>query len=90
MLTHLPSVALHTETSHLFCTANQKTDFQMKRNTGLKWAKMQITAALLKRTSPWIFKCYFPYIFSLKQLLKYHSQDKIFQFNVFLELKSFL
>ena len=27
-------VALHVETSHLFCSANQMTGFYMKRNTG--------------------------------------------------------
>ena len=34
-----PSVAFHIETSHLFCSANQKTDFYMKLNTGLKWVE---------------------------------------------------
>ena len=34
-----PSLAFHTETSHLFCSADQMTGFYMECNTGLKWIK---------------------------------------------------
>ena len=33
------SVGFHINTSDLFCTANQMTDFYLKCNTGLKWVK---------------------------------------------------
>ena len=46
-----PSVALHIETSHLVCPANQMTGFYMKCNTGLKWVKM-ISCQLLTRMIP--------------------------------------
>ena len=32
-----PSFAFHTETSHLFCSANKMTGFYMKSNSGLQW-----------------------------------------------------
>ena len=32
-----PSVAFHSETSHLIYTANQMTGFFIKCNSGLKW-----------------------------------------------------
>ena len=32
-----PSVTFHTETSHLICSTNQMTGFDMKYKTGLKW-----------------------------------------------------
>ena len=38
-LTHFSSVALHEETSHLFCRAKRMTGFYIKRKTGLKWVK---------------------------------------------------
>ena len=37
-----PSVAFHIETSHLFCSGKQMTDFYIKRNNGLKLIKMLI------------------------------------------------
>ena len=36
-----PSVALHKETSHLFCRPKQVIRFYMKRNTGVKWVKRE-------------------------------------------------
>ena len=44
-----PSVLFHIETSHLFCTANQMTDFYTKCNTGPKWVKNVPSAS--KKTS---------------------------------------
>lgn len=41
-LNHYPfqaSLALHVETSNLFCSAEQMTVFYMKWNAGLKWVK---------------------------------------------------
>lgn len=37
-----PSVAFHTENSHLTCISNQITAFYIKCITALKWVKMQI------------------------------------------------
>ena len=34
------SGTFHTETSHLFCSANQMTSFYLKCNTGLNWVKL--------------------------------------------------
>ena len=33
-----PSVAFHTEASHLIYTTDQMTGFYMKSNSGLEWA----------------------------------------------------
>ena len=38
-----PSVAFHIETSHLFCSAKQKTGFYMKCNIVLNWVKKVVS-----------------------------------------------
>ena len=38
-----PSVAFNIEITNFFCRAKQKTNFYMKRNTGLKWVNMCLT-----------------------------------------------
>ena len=44
------SVAFHTETSHLICSASQMTVFYMECNIGLKW--VNLSASLTKTFSP--------------------------------------
>ena len=48
------SVAIHIETSHLICIANEITGFYMESNTGLKWVKIKgltTTFAMKKESS---------------------------------------
>ena len=47
-----PSVDFYTKACHVFCRAIRMTSFYMKRNTMLKWVKVDIESAKLIHFSP--------------------------------------
>ena len=46
------SVAFHTETSHLICSANQITGFYMECNVGLKLGNQDLDKKTIEYASP--------------------------------------